>query len=144
MGSPVDSDAKLDLARRPRARDLAESAPRVARRPNPETLCIDVQELGVVERVDQVRPDLETRRATEAQVLRHGDVPLVTAGQTEWRDRRLAILTCRRRYERRWAEPEETRLFSGLWVAGLIGPQRPRETPPIVITVSHLNSSSRT
>ena len=58
-----------------------------------ETLCIDVQELRLIERVDQVCPELETRRATETHVLRHGEVPLVTAGQAERRDRRVAILT---------------------------------------------------
>ena len=55
-------------------------------------MCIDVEELGLIERVDQVCPELETSRANKAYGLGHGDVPLVTAGQAERSDWRRSVL----------------------------------------------------
>ena len=110
-------------------------APGVACR-GPGTDRVDVQELRLIEGVDEVRPELETRRATETHVLRHGEVPLVTAGQTERRDRRVAVLTCRRGYERRGVEPEQAGLVARRRVAHLIGPQRSWKHESVVLQLA--------
>ena len=57
--SPVESDSELNLAWRPRTCDISKPALGVACR-RPEALRIDVQKLRLIERVDQICPELET------------------------------------------------------------------------------------
>ena len=94
----------------------------------PRQKVFDVQELGLVEGVDQVRPQLQTRTATEVHAFREGDVPLVTSGKPKRRDGCCSVLTRRRWHERRGVEPEQARLVASTGVGDLIWPQHARET----------------
>src|SRR5688572_17922025 len=126
-----------------RARDLAECAPGAFARRGPDTRRVDVEKLSLIERVDEVGPQLETRCATKPDVLGDGEVPLVTAGQTEGRDRRIAVLTCRRWYEGRRVEPEQAGLVARRRLAHLIGPQCSWKTRAVVVAVGDSQSRCR-
>ena len=107
-------------------------------------MCTDVEELGLIERVDQVCPELKPGSANKAYGLGHGKVPLVTAGQAERSDWRGSVLSCRRWHEGCRVEPEQTILIASRGVADLIGPQRTIDAPAIEIAIGDLNSSRRT
>ena len=149
--SPRHSDAKLNFARRPGACNFSEStwsggvtAGWLLRKR--KTSRADVEELRLVECVDQVRPDLETRTTHYGQGLRQCEVPLIPAGQAEWRDGRRPVLSRRWCHECCRVEPEQTILPAGGRVSDLIGPQRIIWlTPELgIIAVGDLDSNGRT
>src|SRR5262249_23489131 len=95
--SEFQSQGQLRLPRRPRIRDLAVAPAAQVR--------VRVREVDVVERVEQIRADLDARAALDPQILARRQFPRIAARPLNRADAGVAAAVVGRRPERRGVEP---------------------------------------
>ena len=103
--SEQNSGAELDLARRSRGTDQAES--RRAER------CAGVTEVGVVERVEELAPEFRAQALGHTTMTKDGKVDIHQAGPADYADAGMAKGLRRRLGKRCSVEPRAERSFLG-------------------------------